>query len=60
MELIRFDSCFFNSDILDYSVIKAMDYINAAKFTNPIQQLIVNSSNWIVLHTSIEICEQIY
>ncbi len=37
-----------------------MDYVVAAKFTQPIQQLIAASSNWIVLDTGIEICEQIY
>ena len=58
--LIRLDSGFFNSDILDYLETKAMDYIIAAKFTHPIQRLIVNSNNWIVLDTGIEICEQIY
>ena len=58
--LIRLDSGFFNSDILDYLETKAIDYIIAAKFTHPIQRLIVNSNNWIVLDIGIEICEQIY
>jgi hypothetical protein len=37
-----------------------MDYIIAAKFTQPIQRLIHDSKNWIVLDTGIEICEQMY
>jgi hypothetical protein len=37
-----------------------MEYIVAAKFTQPVQQLIHNSENWVVLDTGIEICEQMY
>lgn len=58
--LIRLDSGFFQSDILDYLENKTMDYIVAAKFTRPIQRLILSSTNWVVLDTGIEICEQSY
>jgi len=58
--LIRLDSGFFQSDILDYLEEKTMDYIVAAKFTRPIQRLILSSTNWVVLDTGIEICEQSY
>jgi len=58
--LIRLDSGFFQSNILDYLEEKAMNYIIAVKFSQPIQRLIQSSSNWIVLDTGIEICEQIY
>ena len=37
-----------------------MDYILDVKFTHPIQHLIHDSINWVVLDTGIEICEQIY
>jgi hypothetical protein len=37
-----------------------MNFIIAAKFTHPIQRVIQASSNWIVLDTGIEICEQFY
>jgi hypothetical protein len=37
-----------------------MEYIVAAKFTHPIQRLIHDSKNWILLDTGIEICEQSY
>ena len=37
-----------------------MDYIVAAKFTHPLQRLIHDSKNCIVLDTGIEICEQMY
>ncbi len=60
VSLIRLDSGFFQSDILDYLEEKTMDYIIAAKFTHPIQRLIQSSSNWIVLDKGIEICEQLY
>jgi hypothetical protein len=60
VSLIRLDSGFFQSDILDYLEQKSMDYIVAAKFTQPIQRIIQASSNWIMLDTGIEICEQMY
>jgi IS4 transposase len=37
-----------------------MDYIVAVKFTHPIQRVIQQSNNWIILDTGIEICEQMY
>jgi Transposase DDE domain group 1 len=58
--LIRLDSGFFQSDILDYLEEKTIDYVVAAKFTRPIQRLIISSTNWIILDTGIEICEQSY
>ena len=58
--LIRLDSGFFQSNILDYLEEKAMNYIVAVKFSQPIQRLIHASENWIILDTGIEICEQIY
>lgn len=58
--LIRLDSGFFQSDILNYLEEKVMNYVVAVKFTPPIQRLIQASTNWIILDTGIEICEQIY
>jgi hypothetical protein len=58
--LIRLDSGFFQSDILSYLEEKMMDYVVAVKFTHPIQHLIHDSLNWVVLDTGIEICEQVY
>jgi hypothetical protein len=58
--LIRLDSGFFQADILDYLEQKNMDYVIAAKFTHPIQRVIHDSTNWIVLDAGIEICEQMY
>lgn len=61
VSLIRLDSGFFNADILDYlEYTKPMDFIIAAKFTHPIQRLIHSSTNWVILDTGIEICEQMY
>ena len=37
-----------------------MDYIVAVKFTHPIQRVIQQSNNWIVLDTGIEIFAQVY
>ena len=58
--LIRLDSGFFQSNILDYLEEKVMNYVVAVKFSQPIQRLIHTSTNWIVLDTGIEICEQTY
>ena len=58
--LIRMDSGFFQTEILDYLEEKAMDYIVAVKFTRPIQRFISQSKNWIVLDKGIEISEQLY
>ena len=60
VSLIRLDSGFFQSNILDYLEQKAMSYIIAAKFTHRIQRVIKESTSWIVLDTGIEICEQVY
>lgn len=60
VSLIRLDSGFFQSDILDYLEEKPMAYIVAAKFTQPIQRIIAGANNWIVLDTGIELCEQMY
>lgn len=58
--LIRLDSGFFQSDILDYLEERHIDYIIAAKFTHPIQRLIASNTAWIQLDDGIEICEQNY
>ncbi len=58
--LIRLDSGFFQSDILDYLEQKIMNYVVAVKFTHPIQRMIYASTNWTILDTGIEICEQLY
>ena len=58
--LIRLDSGFFQSDILDYLEEKLMNYVVAVKFSQPIQRLIHSCENWIILDAGIEICEQIY
>lgn len=60
VSLIRLDSGFFSADILEYLETKPMDYIIAVKFTQPIQRVIHDSKNWVVLDTGIEICEQMY
>ena len=60
VSLVRLDSGFFQSDILDYLEARSMQYIVAAKFTHPIQRMIDASVNWILLDDGIEICEQMY
>lgn len=58
--LLRLDSGFFQSDILDYVEEKTLNYVVAVKFTQPIQRLIHSSTNWVILDTGIEISEQLY
>lgn len=58
--LIRLDSGFFQSDILDYLEQRSTDYIIAAKFTHPVQRLIADNKAWIRVDDGIEICEQEY
>jgi len=60
ISLVRLDSGFYQSDILEYLESKTMNYIVAVKFTQPIQREIHEIKNWIVLDTGVEICEQIY
>jgi len=60
VSLIRLDSGFFSSAILDYLETRTLDYIVAARFSQPIQRLIASGDNWILLDTGIEICEQMY
>ena len=60
VSLIRLDSGFFQSNILDYLEHNTKNYIIAAKFTQPIQRVINSTNTWILLDNGIEICEQIY
>jgi IS4 transposase len=60
VSLIRLDSGFFQSNILDYLEAKSLEYVIAAKFTHPIQRLIDGQGIWIVLDQGIEICEREY
>lgn len=58
--LVRLDSGFFQSDIMDYLEERNTDYIIAAKFTHPIQRLIADKKAWIHIDEGIEICQQQY
>lgn len=58
--LLRLDSGFFQSDILNYIEERKIDYVIAAKFTHPIQRLIADKKAWLRLDEGIEISEQEY
>lgn len=60
VSLLRLDSGFFQTNILEYIEQKGMDYVVAVKFSSPIQKLIARSYNWLLLDTGIEICDQLY
>ncbi|MFV0387459.1 MAG: IS1380 family transposase, partial [Pyrinomonadaceae bacterium] len=60
VSLIRLDSGFFQSEIMDYLEEKPLEYIVAARFTHPIQRVIDAQTNWVLLDSGIEICEQMY
>lgn len=58
--LVRLDSGFFQSEILDHLEARSMDYIVAARFTRPIQRVVGSGMKWISLADGIEIREQPY
>ena len=60
MSLIRLDSGFYSKEIMDYLEKSTKNYIIAAKFNHPIQRIIDQSNNWILLDDGIQICEQNY
>lgn len=60
VSLVRLDSGFFQQEILDYLEKKSLDYVVAAKFTQPIQRIIAAESGWMLLDKGIEIREQMY
>ena len=58
--LVRFDSIFFQKDILDYLKQKVLNYIVNVRFTHPIQQLINKQDLWLEVDDGIEICDKTY
>ncbi len=55
VSLLRLDSGFSQSDILEYIEMKKIDYIVALKFTPPVQRMIHSKKNWILLDDGIEV-----
>ena len=60
ISLIRLDSGFYQAPILNYLEMRGIDYVVAVKFTHPIQRMIHDNTNWIILDNGIEISEQLY
>lgn len=60
VSLIRLDSGFFVTEIMDYLEENSYSYIVAARFYQPIQRLIGSRQNWLPLDDGIEICEVHY
>jgi hypothetical protein len=58
--LIRLDSGFYQTPILNYLEQKQMDYVVAVKFTKPVQRMIYDNTSWIILDEGIEICERFF
>jgi hypothetical protein len=58
--LIRLDSGFCSHGILEYLEQRCIDYIVAAKFYQPVQQIISQQQAWIVIENGIEISEVQY
>lgn len=58
--LVRLDSGFFQSETLDYLEGKSLDYIDAAKFTHPIQRLVAGGAKWLAIDEGNEIREATY
>jgi Transposase DDE domain group 1 len=58
--LIRLDSGFCSNEIFEYLQQKHIDYIVAAKFYQPVQQIISQQQSWTVIENGIEISELQY
>lgn len=58
--LIRLDSGFCSNEIFEYLEQKCIDYIVAAKFYQPVQQVISQQQAWIVIEQGIGISEVQY
>jgi hypothetical protein len=58
--LIRLDSGFCSNEIFEYLEQKGIDYIVAAKFYQPVQQIISKQQAWMVIDDGIELSEVEY
>jgi hypothetical protein len=58
--LIRLDSGFCSNEIFDYLQQKNIDYIVAARFYQPVQQIISQQQAWMIIENGIEISEVNY
>lgn len=58
--LIRLDSGFCSNEIFNHLEQKSIDYIVAAKFYQPVQQIISRQQAWIIVDDGIEISEVEY
>ncbi|PZR05249.1 MAG: transposase [Flavobacterium psychrophilum] len=58
--LIRLDSGFCSHAIFNYLEQKGIDYIVAAKFYQPVQQIISKQQAWVIIADGIEISEVPY
>ena len=58
--LVRLDSGFCQKDVLEHLESKELNYIVAARFMHPIQQLINKQEAWIGIGDGIEICDKTY
>jgi len=58
--LIRLDSGFCSNEIFGYLEQKGIDYIVAAKFYQPIQQIISKQQAWMIIDDGIELSEVHY
>ena len=58
--LIRLDSGFYDSKILEYLERKAMNYIIAVRFYPPIKQLLRSKHNWVPLAEGVEVATTQY
>jgi len=58
--LIRLDSGFYDTKILDYLEQKPLNYIVAVRFYPPIKQLLRSKHNWIKLDEGVEVASVEY
>jgi hypothetical protein len=60
VELLRMDSGFYSKSIFDYLEKRTLNYIVAAKFYKPIQQMIAQNTVWLTIDKGTEIAEISY
>ena len=58
--LLRLDSGFCGGEVMAHLEGKGLDYVVAARFSQPIQRLAAGDREWVTLDDGIEVCEREY
>jgi len=60
VRLLRLDSGFYGKEVFEYLEKKSLQYIVAARFYEPIQQLIASQKTWLRIDQGVEVAELDY